>query len=156
MAAADLSGKVVAVESYYDDGQTDYYAYVWNEKSLSVESAGPCSYGTAVDGPAWVAAFYALAKAIEKSAREAANRAARLKREEEDEACRVSYGKEVKVVRGRKVPKGTVGRVFWVGESKFGRRVGLELASGAREFTAVCNVEVIGCLMGALINKGGE
>lgn len=57
-------------------------------------------------------------------------------------AHRVEVGKEVAVVRGRKVPKGTTGRVFWMGDSRFGRRVGLRDATGTVHWTALTNVEV--------------
>lgn len=56
---------------------------------------------------------------------------------------RVEKYKTVKVVRGRKVPKGTIGRVFWMGDSGYGESVGLELADGKKVFTAKTNVEVI-------------
>lgn len=137
-----LTGRVVHVDHYYYDGLTDYSAYVWNEETLAVEYAGPCRYATPVDGPAWVAAFYAIATDIatktaraEKAAREAAYEA-------EVHARTVKKGKTVKVVRGRKVPKGTIGRVFWMEEGGWGVRVGLETADGKTYFTAYSNVEV--------------
>lgn len=139
----DLTGRVVHVESTYWDGLTDYSAYVWNEETLSVEYAGPCSYGTKVDGPAWVAAFYSIARTIAERAAYAAAAKARAEREAAEEAVTVRWGKTVKVVRGRKVPKGTVARVFWVGENRWGWSVGLELDSGDRVFTALHNVEVV-------------
>ena len=58
-------------------------------------------------------------------------------------AKEVERGKVVKVVRGRKVPVGTVGEVFWVGESRWGYRVGLKDGEGNKHFTAETNVEVV-------------
>lgn len=66
-------------------------------------------------------------------------------------AQKVTKGDTVRVVRGRKVPKGTVGKVFWEGESRFGLSVGLALsdkkdASGKYAevaFTAPSNLEVV-------------
>lgn len=56
-------------------------------------------------------------------------------------------GMEVEVVKGRKVPKGTKGVVFWVGESTFGYtttwRVGFKTAEGEKHFTALSNVEAV-------------
>ncbi|MGH2360257.1 MAG: hypothetical protein ACRDGM_06915 [bacterium] len=52
-------------------------------------------------------------------------------------------GKSVLVVRGRKVPKGTTGRIFWYGDAQWGKRVGIETANGDRLFTAATNVEVV-------------
>ena len=55
-------------------------------------------------------------------------------------------GRDVKVVRGRKVPKGSEGRVFWAGPDRFHRhgiRLGLELVTGEKVFIDGSNVEVI-------------
>lgn len=66
------------------------------------------------------------------------------------EAATPRKGKTVKVVKGRKVPKGTVGTVVWYGEGKkysyYGSapmRVGLKDASGTVHWTAASNVEVV-------------
>lgn len=55
----------------------------------------------------------------------------------------MARGMEVKVVRGRKVPVGTTGKVFWTGSSKFGKRVGLKDANGTVHWTAIGNVEPV-------------
>jgi hypothetical protein len=55
---------------------------------------------------------------------------------------RVDKGKTVKVVRGRKVPKGTSGLVFWVGSNQWGESCGFITATGDKHFTALTNVEV--------------
>ena len=138
-----VTGRVVAIESYYYDGQTDYSACVWNEETLTVECAGACCYSTKIDGPAWVVAFYKIACEIRQRSNEDRVRAAREQRAAEEEAVTVRCGKTVKVVRGRKVPKGTVARVFWMGENQWGWSAGLETASGERMFTALQNVEVV-------------
>lgn len=52
-------------------------------------------------------------------------------------------GQTVKVVKGRKVPIGTEGVVFWVGESQYGWRVGFEDAEGTTHWTAASNVEAV-------------
>lgn len=49
----------------------------------------------------------------------------------------------VKVVRGRKVPIGTLGKVFWVGTNQFGRRVGLKDSNGTVYWTSAGNIEII-------------
>lgn len=51
-------------------------------------------------------------------------------------------GHTVRVVSGRKVPIGTIGRVFWVGENQWGVSVGIETPEG-RKFTAITNVRVV-------------
>jgi hypothetical protein len=58
----------------------------------------------------------------------------------------VQVGKTVKVVKGRKVPVGTVGRVFWMGEDQYREgqmRVGIATADGSKHYTAATNVEVL-------------
>jgi hypothetical protein len=76
-----------------------------------------------------------------------ADRAAEAKRAEQAKAEMFETygrGKVVKVVKGRKVPLGTEGTVFWLDESKFGGyRVGFETLSGEKHFTALSNVAPI-------------
>ena len=58
----------------------------------------------------------------------------------------LTRGMKVKVVRGRKVPKGTVAEVFWFGADKFkanAYRVGLALPNGTKVFTDAGNVEPV-------------
>jgi len=141
---AKYAGRVVAVDSWSHDGLMEYSAVLWNPEACAVEPGPhyPDSCPLAVDGPAWVVAFYTIAKAEEaRMARERRN-AERARREAEEEARRPGHGKTVKVVRGRKVPKGTVGKVFWFGETRYGWRVGLEV-NGERVFTDARNVEVV-------------
>lgn len=138
-----VTGRVVAIESHYYDGMTDYCAYVWNADTLTVEYLGECGYSTKIDGPEWVVAFYKIAREIERRANEERARMIREQRAAEEEAVTVRCGKTVKVVRGRKVPKGTVARVFWMGENQWGWSAGLEMESGERVFTALRNVEVV-------------
>lgn len=59
------------------------------------------------------------------------------------EANTPSKGKDVEVVRGRKVPIGTKGYVIWYGEGNWGPRVGIKDAAGEVHWTAASNVAVI-------------
>lgn len=65
------------------------------------------------------------------------------------QAKKVLKGDTVKVVRGRKIPQGTVGNVFWIGEryniysKKYEDRVGIDV-DGERLFLPLNYVEVIG------------
>jgi hypothetical protein len=52
-------------------------------------------------------------------------------------------GKDVVVARGKKVAKGTTGRVFWMGDNGWGMSVGIECADGSKHFTAAKNVDVV-------------
>ena len=61
-----------------------------------------------------------------------------------DEAARtIIKGTHVKVVRGRKVPIGTTGKVFWKGEGTYGWRVGFKDSTDTVHWTALTNVEAI-------------
>lgn len=64
------------------------------------------------------------------------------------------YGKAVKVIKGRKVPKGITGVVFWLKRQCYGKygdpwgiysstRCGIKTAEGAIYWTDVNNLEVI-------------
>jgi hypothetical protein len=59
------------------------------------------------------------------------------------EAAIPRKGKTVRVVRGRKVPINTMGKVFWLGQTPYGESVGIELFDKSRVFTASRNVEVV-------------
>lgn len=108
----------------YHDGLHDRYAEV------------------TIDAPAEAIAAYNAKVAAE---REAAARAREISRLVE-EAHTLGVGKRIRVVKGRKVPHGTEGSVFWIGESRFapcGRRVGFRSDSGDVYWTSADNVEVI-------------
>ena len=51
----------------------------------------------------------------------------------------ITKGSIVTVVRGKKVPLGTTGRVFWMGTGQYGERVGID-AGGVTHWTAIANV----------------
>jgi hypothetical protein len=61
---------------------------------------------------------------------------------DEEDRLTVKAGKDVVVVKGRKVPKGTTGRCFWIGETKYGTRAGFTTADGTTHWTAKSNLEV--------------
>jgi hypothetical protein len=50
-------------------------------------------------------------------------------------------GQTTKVVRGRKIPIGTEGKLIWVGQTKFGKRVGIKDATETVYWTAWGNIE---------------
>jgi hypothetical protein len=52
----------------------------------------------------------------------------------------VGKGDAIVVVAGVKVPKGTTGKVFWVGDTKYGVRVGFKDGAGTTHWTAMSNV----------------
>lgn len=56
-------------------------------------------------------------------------------------AGEIVYGQRVEVVKGRKVPVGTVGSVIWVGDGDYGPRVGLVDEAGVKHWLALANVQ---------------
>lgn len=64
------------------------------------------------------------------------------KRAELSEVLTVKRGAVVEVVRGRKVPKGTKGVVIWIGDGRFGTRVGVKDDAETVHWTALSNVAV--------------
>lgn len=55
----------------------------------------------------------------------------------------VVKGSRVVVARGRAVPKGTTGVVFWMGSGQYGERVGIKDDAGVTYWTALANVDVV-------------
>jgi hypothetical protein len=80
---------------------------------------------------AWLAARAAEAKAADEARWEAAAEA---------RVRRIEKGHQVVVARGRKVKKGTTGRVFWIGSGSFGLRAGIETDAGETVWTALDNL----------------
>lgn len=57
-----------------------------------------------------------------------------------EDAAYVGKGTEVVVFKGRKVPIGTEARVFWIGDGRYGTRVGMTDAAGETHWSAAGNV----------------
>lgn len=53
----------------------------------------------------------------------------------------VTPGKFLKVIKGRKIPIGTISKCFWTGSTRFGDSVGL-IVNGKKVFTSKNNVVV--------------
>lgn len=140
----------------YDD--SDFYARVWDEETGTVKDV---EYATT---RGWTYGNYAEVDATDEVKAKANAFYAKLALEAlKDKAATAArtpaVGKTVKVVKGRKVPLGTVGEVFFYGEgayfgprpqfrsgawsTKGAMRVGLKTPTGARFFTAASNVEVL-------------
>jgi|SRR5580698_1161983 hypothetical protein len=124
----------------YDD--SDFYMTVWNpetHKPEEIEFAStrgwsyPCLASHVDATPEVMAEYRAYMLEREREAREA--RAAA-------EAAKPGRGKVLTVVRGRKVPRGTTGVCIWVGNGRFGERVGIKDAEGTVHWTASANVDV--------------
>lgn len=131
--------------NHYHD--SDFFATVWDDakggpRDVEYASTRGWSYANnaAVDATDEVQAKYAAWQHERAVERQAARDAA--------DAATPHEGKTVTVVKGRKIPKGTVAQVVWFGEDKYNStrwltkyRVGL-MIDGARVFTSADNVEV--------------
>jgi hypothetical protein len=81
-------------------------------------------------------AYRAKLEEADRARRAAEAKARRLA--EEKAPCK---GCRCKVVKGRKVPVGLRGTVFWMGDGQYGTRVGLKDDAGTVYWTAASNVE---------------
>lgn len=131
----------------YDD--SDFYAIVWDAEEGRILNV---QYGTT---RAYTYGNYATVDATDEvKVAAAAQRTEVLTKlavaADAEEARLATKGKQVVVVKGRKVAHGTEGVVFWRGVDKYKTsrwatfyRVGVETADGDRFFTAEENVEVV-------------
>lgn len=144
----------LCLEEYEQNGRddSDFYMRVWNPEAGDVErilfysTRGwmyPCRASHVDATPEVEAAYQAL---CHKQAEAARVRAAQIAEQQPGK------GKTLKVVKGRKVPVGTVGRCFWASVQQkwfytafmgYQGRVGIETADGQRHFTNVDNVELV-------------
>lgn len=147
--------------TYLGDGDSTYWVTVARPGGEETDGEGfrfervgtgwypPRNFVADAPPEAWEA--WEAEKAAERAAAQA--RAEELRRlDEEREAATPRKGKTVEVIRGRKVPIGTRGEVFWYGEGKnfdrWGRgsapmRVGFKDAAGETHWTDAYNVEVV-------------
>jgi|TARA_R110000824_G_scaffold54351_24_gene149991 hypothetical protein len=119
-----------------DVWENQTFVKVWDEESKEVKTitiyttnlSSRCGCVSEVDAPAHIIATYKAAqdrKARIRAAREELDTARRLEKEAQEELKKVVNGREVVVVKGRKVPVGTRGLVRWMGATEWGYRVGI-------------------------------
>jgi hypothetical protein len=146
---ASHHGLVLACgESYLWDGEFTYYALVWNPENGKPEQihtgdtrALRNGYAVVDATPEVLAAYKAYQARIEAERLERA----RAEREKDiRESCEArakapAKGTRVRVVKGRKVPNGTEGECFWVGETQYGTRIGIRDDAGTVHWTAATN-----------------
>lgn len=120
----------------YDDSY--WYAVCWDRNRQELVQIEYDS--TAFGGGGW-AKIDATEEVLREMYRKFKRDARRKFDTEDNERLAKKYekGDEVVVVRGTKIPKGTVGKVFWIGESynryshRYERRAGIEVC-GERKF----------------------
>lgn len=140
---------VRVMSDVYDNQQ---YARVWNPETEAPETVS-CGYAyhgnfddVVIDASdeivakvkAWEAAVNAKQvaenKAYDHKLREAAAK---------ERVLAPTKGATVEVVKGRKVPVGTVGNCVWVGAGDYGMRVGVKDEAGKVHWTAASNVVAV-------------
>jgi len=152
---SSYQGAVLATRERSGHDDSDFYAVVWDEERGAVTTV---EYASTRYGGGGSAEVDATLEVIEKArawwrAAKASDLEAALR-----DVRSVRDGDEVRVVKGRKLPLGTVGRVFWRGANPFrtyyrngynrpesldNQRVGVETAGGLRTFLALENVEKV-------------
>lgn len=158
-AVGRVVGTVVRVERIMSDVWADVtYAVVWDgEDGFYETSVYNSEFGAVgldelgfhileVDAPDGIKAYYECWKAMKEEEARVAAEKARVAREAERAAAAAKEprkGRKIKVVRGRKVPVGTVGECIWVGHGDYGLRVGLKTTDGTVHWTAAKNVEAV-------------
>jgi len=126
------------------------YVRIWDAelgcpRSIRLWTEGFSSDGSnevTIDATPEVRAAFEAYKAEQKALKRA-EEAARYAAIEAARAKEPRRGRTIKVVKGRKVPKGTTGVCIWIGNGHYGIRVGLKTADGEVFFTAASNVEAI-------------
>lgn len=129
----------------YDD--SDFYAVCWDEESQSVVDI---EYDTTRAGSGGWAVIDATEEVLRKAYRYYKNcgRALYDTKTNPGQAKQVRKGDTVKVIKGRKVPKGSEGKVFWTGTRRNyytyrdEERVGVEIGD-ERVFLPIEYVEVV-------------
>ena len=141
----DFTGCVLSIREYNGYHDSDFYATVWDDEQGCVREIedgttrayAPSKYSRAdatVEVRAKARSWYANDLKIREAARNRLSRS----------FAAIRVGDEVMVVAGRKIAKGTVGEVVWVGHDNFNPkayRIGLRLPDGSKVFTAMGNVE---------------
>ena len=143
-------GLVLATGEHNHCDDSDFYAIVWDaEAGLPREIEYATTRGWTYANSATVDATDEIRAAYETYRRELAR--AQSAARDAAEAATPRVGKTVRVIKGRKIPIGTVAEVTWYGAGKvygYGSRdcppmrVGI-LAGGQRVYTDASNVEVI-------------
>ena len=147
------AGHVVSLfDRYVGDGESVYGAIIWDpstnefDEVVFADDRGPRGPVAVIDAPAHV--LQAWENELERrrlERRRVYTENERLRREEKEAEYKRTprRGSVVRIVRGRKVPIGIVGTVFWVGDSQWGPRAGIESIERGREFIAMANIEVL-------------
>jgi hypothetical protein len=116
------AGCVLGLGSKGYVGDSDFYAIVWDEEAQAVVTALYETTRCAADGRAVVDATPEVIAKAKEWLKDWAAKALTVgyKTKATEELYNIDKGTVVRVFKGRKVPIGTVGTVFWKGEKHYG------------------------------------
>lgn len=145
----DVSYEGCVLDTYERNGpfDSDWYAICWDEKRQKVVEV---NYDTTRCGGGGNATIDATEDTLLKAYRFYKQQGRKLFdcHTNERQAKAIRKGDTVQVIRGRKIPKGSIGDVFWIGTryNRYSRmteeRVGLEI-DGVRQFLPLEYVEPV-------------
>lgn len=140
-------------EYSYEATTMDYMSPLWHpfgEPTLTEAEAEAQVAAARAEGAYYEPVAYRVTPVLSEA--EAAERARAYQAAlDAEEASLPREGRAVTVVKGRKVPVGTTGTVFWYGPDRYApapswgppkMRVGFTTPEGVKHFTAASNVEV--------------
>ena len=144
----EYEGCVIDLREHNGSCDSDWYAIVWDAEHGEVREVmydttrfgGTDSWATIDATEETMRAVYRYYKGISRKDFDG--------RYNEAQAKKIRMGDSVKVVRGRKVPKGTTGKIGWIGKNynyysgQYEERAGIE-ANGEKVFVPANYVEVI-------------
>jgi hypothetical protein len=139
-----FEGAVLCTREYNGYHDSDFYVIAWDKRNKRLRRY---EYATTRFGGGGSASVDATDEVKDAAAAWLADQIFdRLKYENEADSRKVEPGKRVVVVKGRKVPKGTVGEVVWyqsAKEARYGRaRVRILTDEGDEHYTDARNCEV--------------
>ena len=129
-------------QNFYDD--SDFYVVYWDEKDGKIKRYTYDTTRFQMPGTAEVDATEEVKQKAEKHLVDVY--VDMITKDEEERAKFVEVGKEVEVIKGRKVPIGTVGTVFWMRTDKYCgntvTKIGIKGDKGEVYWTYFQNVRV--------------
>lgn len=121
---------------YYGDGDGEYWPTVWDGEKVTDVGGDFLSEDATPEVIALARAYVADAEYRSERVREEREWERRA-----NEALEPEKGDTLTVVRGKKVKVGTKGAMFWLGDTRYGTRVGFTGTDGETYWTAASNVE---------------
>lgn len=128
------TGRVIGTfDIYYGDYQGTYFASIWNPEKKAVDTVSLGEFDIGDRDDAEVDGNFDNCPGLRELVHRQINTVIDEKLADLTERQEIVAGDEVVVVKGRKLPKGTKGKAFWIGDSGFGTSVGLTFGAQKTE-----------------------